>query len=341
MKKILTVLLLALCVLPTFSKERQSEEIITPMTQLEKRQIQTKSYNNENMALLMKGILNVLQDDGYIVYNVNSMLGFIYAVKDYNISDDRIDISKEFGLTKSRLKYNGVKVATMETTANITEYGNTARVRINFKRKLLNEYGNAQFIEDINNNEYYEDFYKKLDSAIALQKETNKKIKQTPTPPRVKKIILKPAEPIIKDDEPNINTETEQQNKEEEITMPKNIKKPERIIESTDINTTPMEIIDVEAQEQIQQDEQKSSKETAKELKEQIKQAKEEAKQAQKQAEIEAKELDRQIKEAQKEIELEAKLQAKELKQQETEAKKAEKQLAREEKRKAKEAEEE
>lgn len=157
--------------LPVNAKKRQAETIITPMTQLEKRQFQTRTYESTDKALVMKAMLNVLQDEGFIVYNANPLLGFIYGVKDFDTSDPNIDISKEFGLSKSRLNWNGVKVATIETTANITEYGKKMRVRVNFKRKLLNVYGNAQFIDDINDETYYQEFFSKVDKAIFLQKQ--------------------------------------------------------------------------------------------------------------------------------------------------------------------------
>ena len=117
----------------------------------------------------MKALLNVYQDEGFMVYNANPLLGFIYGSKDFDTSDPDIDISKEFGLSKGRLNINGVKVATLETSANITEYGQTIRVRVNFKRKLLNVYGNAQFIEDVNDETFYQDFFEKLETAIILQ----------------------------------------------------------------------------------------------------------------------------------------------------------------------------
>jgi len=157
--------------LPAGAKKQAQEEIITPMSQLEKRQFQTRTYESNDKALVMKAMLNVLQDEGFIVYNANPLLGFIYGVKDFDTSDKNIDISKEFGLSKARLNWNGVKVATVETTANITEYGKSMRVRINFKRKLLNIYGNAQFIDDINDENYYQDFFSKVDKAIFLQKQ--------------------------------------------------------------------------------------------------------------------------------------------------------------------------
>lgn len=170
-KKILLILFIICLALPVNAKKRQAETIITPMTQLEKRQFQTRSYESTDKALVMKAMLNVLQDEGFIVYNANPLLGFIYGVKDFDTSDPNIDITKEFGLSKSRLNWNGVKVATIETTANVTEYGKKMRVRINFKRKLLNVYGNAQFIDDINDETYYQEFFSKVDKAIFLQKQ--------------------------------------------------------------------------------------------------------------------------------------------------------------------------
>ena len=171
LKRILLIIFVLFLALPTPAGKRQQEEIITPMTQLEKRQFQTRTYDSTDKALVMKAMLNVLQDEGFIVYNANPLLGFIYGVKDFDTSDPNIDISKEFGLSKARLNWNGVKVATVETTANVTEYGKSMRVRINFKRKLLNIYGNAQFIDDINDENYYQDFFSKVDKAIFLQKQ--------------------------------------------------------------------------------------------------------------------------------------------------------------------------
>ena len=170
-KRILVIVFVLLMALPAVARKRQQEEIITPMTQLEKRQFQTRTYQSSDKALVMKAMLNVLQDEGFIVYNANPLLGFIYGVKDFDTSDPNIDISKEFGLSKARLNWNGVKVATVETTANVTEYGKSMRVRVNFKRKLLNIYGNAQFIDDILDETYYQDFFSKVDKAIFLQKQ--------------------------------------------------------------------------------------------------------------------------------------------------------------------------
>ena len=168
LNKIFLILFVLCLALPVPAKKQAQEDIITPMTQLEKRQFQTRTYDSSDKALVMKAMLNVLQDEGFIVYNANPLLGFIYGLKDFDTSDPNIDISKEFGLSKARLNMNGVRVATVETTANVTEYGKSMRVRVNFKRKLLNVYGNAQFIDDINDENDYQEFFSKVDKSIFL-----------------------------------------------------------------------------------------------------------------------------------------------------------------------------
>ncbi len=168
MKKILLALLLIALVgsiTPTFAKAKN--EIITPQTQLQKRQYQTREYNNIDKATLMKAMLNVLQDQGFIVNNANSLLGFISGDKEFSVNDKTIDFEKEFGAKKKI----GTVVAVVNATANISEYGKAYRVRINFKRKLLNGYGSPISIEEITEDTYYQDFFSKVDKAIFIQKQ--------------------------------------------------------------------------------------------------------------------------------------------------------------------------
>ena len=172
MKKILflaVIFCLVLFSIPAEAKKADSGAA-TP-TQLEKRQFQTRTYEGTDKALIMKAMLNVLQDEGFIVNNANPLLGFISGAKEFDVADKTIDIEKEFGTSKGSLAWKGVKVATIEATANVTEYGKEMRVRINFKRKLLNVYGNAQVINEIDDEKYYQDFFSKVDKAIFIQKQ--------------------------------------------------------------------------------------------------------------------------------------------------------------------------
>ncbi len=174
MKKVLfSIILLGLIlnIAPVYAKKAQGSDILNSQTQLQKRQFQTRNYDCTDKALIMKAMLNVLQDEGFIVNNANPLLGFISGSKEFDVSDKSIDISKEFGTSKGSLMWKGVKVATIESTANVTEYGKEIKVRINFKRKLLNVYGNAQFINEIDEENYYQDFFAKVDKAIFIQKQ--------------------------------------------------------------------------------------------------------------------------------------------------------------------------
>jgi hypothetical protein len=162
---------LVLFSVPAQAKISKNGEAAATPTQLEKRQFQTRTYEGTDKALIMKAMLNVLQDDGYIVNNANPLLGFISGSKEFDVADKTIDIQKEFGTNKSSLAWKGVKVATIEATANVTEYGKEMKVRINFKRKLLNIYGNAQVINEIDDEKYYQDFFSRVDKAIFIQKQ--------------------------------------------------------------------------------------------------------------------------------------------------------------------------
>lgn len=158
--------------LPVNAKCNYSYNTAKPQkTQLEKRQFQTRSYDCTDKALIMKAMLNVLQDEGFIVNNANPLLGFISGEKEFDVNDKSIDISKDFGTSRGSLNWKGVRVAVIESTANVTEYGKETKVRINFKRKLLNVYGNAQVINDIDDENYYQDFFAKIDKAIFIQKQ--------------------------------------------------------------------------------------------------------------------------------------------------------------------------
>lgn len=175
MRKILygiIILGLILSSMSVYAKSPKSDVASSPAkTQLEKRQFQTREYEGADKALIMKAMLNVLQDEGFIVNNANPLLGFISGSKEFDVTDKSIDIEKEFGATRKALIWQGVRVATIEATANVTEYGKQIRVRTTFKRKLLNTYGNAQKINEIEDQNYYQDFFAKVDKAIFIQKQ--------------------------------------------------------------------------------------------------------------------------------------------------------------------------
>ena len=169
MKKFLSLLIIALLlVIGYVDTAFAKSEIVSQQTQLQKRQYQTREYNNISKVTVMKAMLNVLQDEDFIVDNANTTLGFISGTKEFNPRDKSVDVRREFGTTKGLFF---ASVAVVEATANVSEFGKQVRVRINFKRKLLNDYGNANRIEEVTDPEYYQNFFSRVDKAMFIQKQ--------------------------------------------------------------------------------------------------------------------------------------------------------------------------
>lgn len=137
-------------------------------TQLQIREFQTRSYDTKDTKMVMKAILNVLQDDGFIVKNANVDLGLITAVKELDVED-----KFEAGWRKFWLGHDAVykKNSIIECSANISEFGKQTRVRVNFQVKLKNNKGNVMKIETIEDAKYYQEFFSKADKGIFIEKE--------------------------------------------------------------------------------------------------------------------------------------------------------------------------
>jgi hypothetical protein len=56
-----------------------------PKSQLQIRELQTRSYDTRNTKMVMKTMLNVLQDDGFIVKEANTELGLLTATKEIDV----------------------------------------------------------------------------------------------------------------------------------------------------------------------------------------------------------------------------------------------------------------
>lgn len=167
MKKVLLTILafLFLTTPAVFAKDMPSH------TQLEIRQMQTREYDTTDKTLIMKAMLNVLQDDGYIIYNANPLLGSIFSVKEFDSTSTSAAIASEYGLSQKYIRWAGVSAIVVDSNANVTEFGKKIRVRMSFKLKMLNTYGSVSKVINLESPEYYQTFFSKVDKAIFLQKQ--------------------------------------------------------------------------------------------------------------------------------------------------------------------------
>jgi len=166
MKKIVALLIISSLFLVGCAETNISQQ--TQHTQLQIREFQTRIYDTTDQKMVMKAILNVLQDDGFIIKNVVPDVGLISAEKS-------VDVENKAEAFWSTFLY-GVfatwkKAYVIESTVNVSEYGNKIRVRANFQAKLLDNKNGIKELKQIDDEKFYQEFFAKVDKGIFIQKE--------------------------------------------------------------------------------------------------------------------------------------------------------------------------
>jgi hypothetical protein len=138
------------------------------LTQLQLREIQTRQYEIDDTKRAIKSLLNVLQDDEFIIKQADLELGFINAVKELDVEDkgDRAWAKFWHGSDAEWDKH-----CIIDCSANVTKYGKGMRVRVNFQRKVLDNKGHATSIIHIEDPVFYQEFFSKVDKGIFIEKE--------------------------------------------------------------------------------------------------------------------------------------------------------------------------
>lgn len=137
-------------------------------TQLQIREFQTRSYDATDTKMVMKAMLNVLQDEGFIVKNAVVELGLLTAEKQVDVeSKTEAFFAAFFAGAQARWK----KACFIECSANVSEYGKQTRVRINFQSKILDNKGGIVELKQIEDEKFYQEFFSKVDKGIFIQKE--------------------------------------------------------------------------------------------------------------------------------------------------------------------------
>jgi len=149
-----------------------------PLTQLQLRQLQSRSYENKDFITAMRAVINALLDEGFIIKNADKDLGFIQATKDIEISggvpSPSVDIFGGFG---------GVGVwggpqqrwrnsSQIDCSGTLTKVGNSTNVRLIFQRKTLDNFGVPMNISLIEDPEYYQNVFVKIDKSLFLERES-------------------------------------------------------------------------------------------------------------------------------------------------------------------------
>ena len=139
-----------------------------PQTQLQIREFQTRNFDQTDTKLAMKAMMNVLQDDGFIIKQGSMDLGLLSAEKQVDVESHGEAFWAVFWAgSNARYKKNSI----FECSINVSEFGQGVRVRANFQMRLINNKGELMEVKPITDEKYYQDFFAKVDKALFLAKE--------------------------------------------------------------------------------------------------------------------------------------------------------------------------
>lgn len=136
-------------------------------SQMEMRSFQTREYDTNDTKLVIKAVLNTLQDMGFIVNTADPNIGLLTASKWTNVEHSKKEIKeakkKELALSKS---------VVLDCTANISEFGKKqSRVRVNFQQRVLDANGATMQASPVTDAKFYQTFFSQVDKGIFLQQE--------------------------------------------------------------------------------------------------------------------------------------------------------------------------
>jgi hypothetical protein len=137
-----------------------------PQTALQVREIQTRTFRQTDDRLVMKAVLNALQDQGYIAKNAVVELGLLTAVKEAN-DENQTDMILSSLLMGKEARWK--KTMVIEANANVSKYGKETRLRISFQRKYLDNNGGIMNVEEIRDPYFYQEFFAKVDQSVFIQ----------------------------------------------------------------------------------------------------------------------------------------------------------------------------
>jgi hypothetical protein len=137
-------------------------------TQLQTREIQTRNFDTQDTKLVMKSMMNVLQDEGYMIKNAVIELGLLSAEKNLNIENKGAAFIATLACGANA---RWSKQQIIEASANISEFGLQTRVRINFQIKTFDNLGCVQDIVAVNDPLFYCSFFEKVSKGIFLEQQ--------------------------------------------------------------------------------------------------------------------------------------------------------------------------
>jgi hypothetical protein len=118
----------------------------------------TQRYDMTDTALVMKAVMNALQDEGFIIHSSNTELGEISASKEKS-NDHWVFI------------FVARRVESWECSVNVSAFGQQTKVRVNLQRSETDALRNVLDVHAVDDPNYYSDLFSKVDKSLFIQKE--------------------------------------------------------------------------------------------------------------------------------------------------------------------------
>ena len=139
---------------------------VAPPSQLEMRSLQTRLYETDNPRVVMKAMVNVLQDLGFMLKTADTDLGVVTAEKWTDIEHSK----KEIRAAKKDESLLAESIV-LECTANVSPYGAQCRVRVSFQKRVLGPAGSVLEARPVQDTAFYQEFFLRADKGVFLQME--------------------------------------------------------------------------------------------------------------------------------------------------------------------------
>jgi hypothetical protein len=136
-----------------------------PATQLQLRQIQTRDYESADVKTVLKAVINALQDEGFIITQANAELGVVTGSRHREKHEPFLEKLAAWLIEEG---VGSRPVTILDVTANVSEYGSGARLRLGVEMRALDRQGSPTKARALEEPTFYQDFFAKIDKSLFL-----------------------------------------------------------------------------------------------------------------------------------------------------------------------------
>jgi hypothetical protein len=148
------------------------------LSPLEVRALQTRAYDGNDSKIVMKTVMNVLQDEGFLIDYGNTDLGLLHASVTLTPSISDRWLGTFSVLNEANRPLPPGSSAKVDATVNVSSIGGRVQIRVSFQKTLTNPSANYWWFSTgptsaatVTNPKAYQEFFAKLEQGFFIQKQ--------------------------------------------------------------------------------------------------------------------------------------------------------------------------